>query len=207
MKRAATIFLLLVAGARAGAQKNAVGVMVGGHFPVDTSTSLSVGSAFMLAGDYTRRIAGAGPFGAYLEVPVVGSFNAGVVGPSFTSSGFALLRNYSSLFVVPGLKVNLAPAFLISPYLVGGIGLAHFTGSSTLTTNEPNPQRGTNKLAYDLGGGLDIRFARHLGMRLELRDIITGLPLLSPLGLAESALGLSTHQHNLLGGIGLVLRF
>ncbi len=205
--RQAVVFFVLLMAAPVLAQNNAVGVLVGGHFPIDTSTGLSVGSAFMLEGNYTRHVAGAGPIGAYVEVPVVGSFNADVVGPSFTSSGFALLRNYSSLFVVPGLKVNLAPNFLISPYIAGGLGLAHFSGSSTLTTNEPNPQRGTNKFAFDIGGGLDLRFAQHVGMRLEIRDIITGLPLLSPLGLAESALGLSTHQHNVLAGIGLVVRF
>ncbi len=207
MSKAGILLVVLAASGAAIAQNNSAAVLVGGHFPVDISSGISIGSAFMLEGSYTHRLASFGPLGADVEVPVVGSFHAAVAGPSFTGSGFALLRNYSSLFVVPGLKVNLAPNFFISPYVAGGIGLAHFTGSSTLTSNEANPQPGTNKFAFDVAGGLDIRFVRSVGMRLELRDVVTGLPLLSPLRLAETALGLSTHQHNVLAGIGLVLRF
>ncbi len=206
MKRAAFLLLLCLA-IPAAAQKNEVGMLIGGHFPLDFSTGLSVGSAFMLEGDYARQIAGVPALGAYLEVPVVGSFNASVVGPSFTSNGFALLRNYSSLFVVPGLKVKLAPNFPIAPYIAGGLGIAHFSGSSTLTNGLTNPSPGTNKFAYDIGGGLDFRFGHLVGARLEVRDIITSVPLLSPLGIAETALGLSTHQHNLLAGAGVTFRF
>ncbi len=207
MKKGLLLLLVLVLAGSAAAQKNDIGVVIGGHFPVDTTSGLSIGEAFMVEGSYARRVFNPPLIGIYAELPVIGSFNSGLSGVSLGFSGAQLIRSYSSLFVTPGLKLKVAPSFPVSPYLAAGVGVAHFRGSSTLTDNTPNPQQTSNKFAFGFGGGLDIKFLPVIGVRLEVRDILTGTPAIAPLTAVESLLGLPTHQHNLLAGFGLTLRF
>ncbi len=207
MKMALLLPVVLALTVSAAAQKNDIGVLVGGHFPIDTTTSLSIGHAFMVEGSYAREFARVPLLGVSAELPVVGSFNSGLSGLALSFSGAQVVRNYSSLVVTPGLKLKIAPGFPVSPYFVAGIGVAHFRSSSTLTNNTPNPNQTSNKAAFAIGGGLDIKFLPVVGVRLEFRDILTSTPTLSPVTVVENLLGLPTHQHNLLAGIGLALRF
>ncbi len=195
--------MLTLVGA-AVAQKNEIAVAVGGHFPVDTSSGLSVGHALALQGNFAHRIASVPLVSLYFEVPVIGGFNIGT-GASVVLDPNAISK-YSSLFITPGLKLKFAPSFPVSPYLVAGGGLARFKGTATTVGGTTNTNQTVNKGAFDIGGGLDWKAAPFLSIRTEVRDVYSGLPSLtsSPLGV----LGItSARQHNLLPALGLVLRF
>ncbi len=208
MKTVLFAVALLTFTISAAAQKNDIGVLIGAHYPVDISISgLSIGQAFMVEGNYARQIADVPLIGIYAELPVVHSFNAGLSGAALNFGGGQLIRNYSSWFVVPGLKAKLAPDFPLSPYFVAGLGYAHFRSGSALSNGTPTPVQTSNHAAFDFGVGMDIKFLPLFGLRVEARDIFTGLPKISPLEGAASLLGLPNYQHNLLAGVGLTLRF
>ncbi len=207
MRKALFFLVVLALAGSAAAQKNELALTIGGHFPIDTTSGLSIGHAFMVEGSYARRIAHVPLLGVYAELPVVGSFNSGLSGAALTLNGSQLVKNYSSLFVTPGLQVKIAPSFPVTPFLAAGAGVAHFRSASLLADNTPTTQQTSNRGAVDLGGGLDFKVLPIVGFRVEVRDIFTTTPKLSALTAVESLLGLPTHQHNVLAGFGLTARF
>jgi hypothetical protein len=180
----------------ATAQKNEVGLVLGGYAPI--ATTLDMSPSIALQASYARQIASVPLVGAYLELPVTGAFH---VSPRNTLESTLSISNYSALFVTPGLKVKLAPSFFISPYLALGGGLAHYNSSipsSTLLSAVGLSGTG-NKAVFDIGGGVDLKVAPFLSLRGEVRDFKSATPtLLNLLGIGG---------HNLFGGGGLVLRF
>ena len=57
-----------------------------------------------------------------------------------------------------------------------------------------------NRGVFDFGGGLDYTLFRFLGLRAEVRDLVSGNPNLNV------ALSSST-QHNLISSGGIIIRF
>ena len=106
------LFILLLFGCAtlAAAQSNDVAVTGGGMFAF--TNPLDLGAAWALEGTFAHRIAAPPVVSLYLEVPVAGSFSSSIP----TLSGISVARSYTSLFVTPGLRVKLAPAFPLSPY-------------------------------------------------------------------------------------------
>jgi opacity protein-like surface antigen len=177
----------------AAAQKNEAGVLFGGYAAL--GSSLDVTPSFALEGVYARQILSLGLLGAYLELPVLGTFHTG------TQRNIYALGSYSALFVTPGFKVKFAPGYLFSPYLVAGGGVAHF--SSNVPSNQALSTVGIetsgNKAVFDLGGGLDIKLLPHLILRGEVRDFHSATPtVLGILGITG---------HHLVGAGGLALKF
>ena len=90
----------------------------------------------------------------------------------------------------------------IQPFATAGLGLNRFSGPplfSTLINSPSTISTNTNngfQFAWNFGGGTDIVFQRHLAVRLELRDYVTGQPGL-----------ISGTSHNLVPSAGLVFRF
>jgi opacity protein-like surface antigen len=110
-------------------------------------------------------------------------------------------RSYSSFFITPGIKLKLLPGLRYSPFLAAGVGYARFNESDTLINNQPNiGDRGTNRAAYTIGGGLDVKVFPYLSLRGEVRDFYTGTPRFN-------ADILDDRQHNFMVSTGLVLRF
>ncbi len=167
------------------AQKNELGVLVGGYVPIGSSLDFSPGIA--VEGAFAHRLVSIPLVALYGELPVVVGFNVGAANP-FTS------QNYSSLFITPGLKVKLAPSFPVSPYLAVGVGYGRFHASNPLTGSATD-----NHAVVDIGGGLDLKVLPYISLRGEVRDFESGSTTL--LGLV----GIS--GHNLVGAGGLVLRF
>lgn len=92
--------------------------------------------------------------------------------------------SFSTVAVTPGLRLNLIPGRSISPFLSVGGGIAHFSGGLGSTT----------KGAAVLSGGVDFKTRLpHLGIRLQLRDLITPGP--------------SNGLQNFLPGGGVVFKF
>lgn len=172
------------------AQKNEVSLTAGGMSTSDPGNGVCVtfgcpqtslngidaGGAVQAA--FAHRVANLKAAGLYLELPLIASPSRG------TSSG-----NISSLFFTPSLKFKLLQGGAVSPFVSVGGGLGHFNASST----------GNTVGAGQIGGGADFRTPlRLLGIRAELRDIISGEPSFSSSG--------ALRQNVFVGG-GVVLKF
>jgi hypothetical protein len=132
----------------------------------------------------------------YVELPVTFGFSADVAAQPAN-----VPRNYSSLFITPGLKLKLAPVSPVAPYLVAGGGYARFRESRLLADGSASPEgQVTGSGVFQFGGGLDFRLAPFLGARAEVRDFYSGSPRLTFEDIRD-------RQHTLLVAAGLVLRF
>ena len=181
----AFIFIALFA-AGAHAQSNELGVTIGGYFPINDP--LSASAAFAVGGSFAHRIASLPLASAYVEVPAFWTFNS-------TASAFQLITGkprYNALFVTPGVKLKLAPEFFLSPYVLVGGGVAHFTARN-VTNNS------SNSATFEVGGGLDMKVAPFISARADIRDFYSGSP--------DLVLNLTQRQNQLITSVGLVFRF
>lgn len=185
---AALLSVLLLAGASAFAQKNEFAVEASGLFPSANNLSFDPSLGYQL--NYARRFFGVPGASLYVEVPFLAGFtNNRTLTSLFTG------QNYNSLYVTPGVKLKLLPAFPLSPYLAAGIGVAHFSAS--------NGGPSQSNFAFDIGGGLDLKIFPHVSLRGEVRDFITDTP-----GLGFDVLqNLAGKTNNVVASGGLVLRF
>lgn len=209
MSRKAVIivwFALAVLSAHAqDERKNEVGLLLGAAVTPQvqvTGTSggkLEIGSGVAFQVTYARQLAATRSAALYFEVPAVA-----VPLQDITASIGPAPENYDSFFVTPGLRVKLAPASPISPWLSVGGGYALFEESAIRKDGTHNITRGTSGGAVQFGGGVDFRtpvkilFPIHL--RAEARDFYTSKPNYN----VNTGGG---SQHNLVFSGGLVLRF
>ena len=148
--------------------------------------NIDTGGAFEAV--FARRLAGFGPASLHLELPVIAGPSRGTSPLGGVSPG-----NLSSLFFTPSLKLKLLPAASVSPFVSAGGGLAHFSVNST----------GSNNGAFQVGGGADFKTpVPRLGIRAELRDVISGQPNFGP-GTSSA----DSRRHNVFVGGGVVLKF
>jgi len=181
--------LLLACSPSASAQKNDIGVTVGGYFTADTP--LNLGAAFALEGSYARQIA---------HLPIISIYGEAPVAESFTSSipdlnGTELSRNYTSLFITPGLRVRLIPTFFLSPYVAAGLGYGRFNRNLYNGTTETD-----SAFALDLGAGLDIKILPFISLRGEVRDFNSS-------SLSLPSIISAGRQNNLFVTVGLSVKF
>ncbi len=200
LKKVLLIGVVLVLGSAALAQSTELAVTVGGYIPRSPGAPLTLAKAVAVQGNFAEKIFGVPLVSLYFELPVVAGFSTDVAS---TVNSASVIRNYSSLFITPGLKLKLAPSFPISPYAVADVGWARFKGSSTLAGGTTNPNEVKNTNVFAFGGGLDMKIAPFLSFRGEVRDFYSGLPSFSNLSLAM----LKGRQHNIVPSGGLVLRF
>lgn len=179
----------------ATAQKIDLALTAGIYHPVNNS--FSGDNAFAIEGNVGFRLASVPFLALYAEVPVAGTLDATVPASALTSVG-----TYSSIFVAPGVRLKLAPGAPISPYIATGGGLAHFNRSASQTPTGASST--VNKGVWDIGGGLDMKVAPILGLRLEVRDFYSGSP---ELRLSQVTGTFNERQHNIVGTVGVVLRF
>ncbi len=182
------LFLVLMVALGAHAQSTDIALTGGGYFAA--SNPLDLGAAWALEGTVAEKIVSVPLVSLSAELPVAGSFSSSIP----TLSGTSIARSYTSLFITPGMRVRLAPAFPISPYVSAGLGYGRFNRQFTDGTSSSN---GT--FAWDIGGGLDLRVLPFINLRAEVRDFNSG-----GLGLESLALG---RQNNLFVTAGIALRF
>jgi opacity protein-like surface antigen len=185
--RLCLLLALLMVSFSAYAQSNELAVTVGGYFPVNSD--VGAGNAFAVGGSFAHRIAHLPLVSLYAEIPVFATFNS-TTSVIQTANGRA---SYSTLFVTPGLKLKVAPAFPISPYVLAGGGVAHFSKSNV--TTDSSTYSGT----FEVGGGLDWKIFPFISARAEAREFYSGNP--------DIVNGLSNRQHQLIASAGLVFRF
>jgi Outer membrane protein beta-barrel domain len=185
------VALICLFSLAAFAQSTELAVTAGGYFPINSPVNAD--RAFTLGGSFAHRVAHVPLVGLYVEVPVFGTFDSTAAFTSTIASPTTNFNKYSALFVTPGLKLKLAPAFPVSPYFVAGGGLARFSKSNS------NVNETTNTGVFDVGGGLDFKIAPFLSTRLEVRDFYSGPPKLST--------NFTNREHQVIASGGLVLRF
>lgn len=190
MKRRAILFfaLLMVALAPAAfAQKHELAITAGGYVPSGVQTDIQ--TAPIVMGNYAHRIFSVPLASVYIEVPVARTFDVGLS---------ALEGNYTATFVVPGIKLKLAPEFPVSPYFMAGVGVAHISASGALSGSSVDKSH--TSPAVDFGGGLDMKVFPFVSIRGELRNVNSG-------GLGFAIPIISGRQNNIIATGGLVFRF
>jgi len=86
----------------------------------------------------------------------------------------------------------------VQPFVTSGLGVNRFSGplnASAVLAGLLNANNGW-QFAWNFGGGADVVLQRHLAVRLELRDYVTGQP--------SNIIGTS---HNIVPSAGIVYRF
>ncbi len=197
------LLLAIVAGAPAAfAQEHEVGVLVGRLKPTDRGLQ-SLGpikaafdGAVTYQVNYANRMVDGDLASLHWEIAITGAPRTDV-----KSTGLLLPRNYSSLFLTPGLKLKLFPGGGISPYLVGGAGIGRYTESATNVNGSPNTgDRATTTWVFNYGGGVDFNLFGPVALRGEVRDFVTGNP-------SFNAPFLTNKQHNIFVAGGIVIRW
>ena len=92
------------------------------------------------------------------------------------------------------------------PFVTGGVGVNRFNGpsnASAVVSGHFNADNGW-QFAWNLGCGADLVLQRHLALRLEVRDYITGQPKPSSV---SGITGMGGTSHNIVPSAGVVFRF
>jgi opacity protein-like surface antigen len=135
---------------------------------------LEIGAGTALQANYARRLETSEAADLYLDLHVLGSPHRDVTSSIPTAS-----RDFATLYVTPGFKVKFRPASRLTPYVLGGIGLAFFEQSRLDNAGEPNTApRMLRRGVFTYGGGADLRTAPWLAFRGEYRGFLSGAPAL-----------------------------
>jgi hypothetical protein len=192
--------LIFTCSVGAMAQRNEIAGTVGGS--LSTSSVLDPGASLAYGAQYDGRLLHSPAASLYVDVPFVVVSKSSFIEPITCALLSQCQNSYNSYFFTPGVKVNLAPSFFLSPYAVAGIGLAHYhtidipiLGSSSV-----------NHVAFEVGGGLDVKVFPHVMLRGEVRDFISTTPDLANV-ITNFTGGSLGKQNNIIPQAGLVFTF
>ena len=130
-----------------------------------------------------------------IEVPFLATNSLSVKTP-----GAALPREYAVLSLTPGIRVMFAPKRTASGFVAVGGGFAAHEVLKLRADGSPNVGSQSNSTgAVSFGGGIDVRSGSWLGLRGEIRDVITGARRFSIPTPGERV-------QNLVTTVGLVIR-
>jgi opacity protein-like surface antigen len=196
------LIALLACPTIAFAQENELAVLVGGMKTGEKGirSTQTIRAAFDGAAtyevNYARRFVDGSIASLYWEI-----LGAGAPRTDVNATGLLLPRNYSTIFVTPGLKLKLFPGIGLSPYIAAGAGYGRYQASELLTNQQANTaDREVSTWVFNYGGGVDLNVIGPIAIRGEIRDFITGSPSLN-------APFLNDKQHNVTAAAGLVLRW
>lgn len=196
------VVLLLACATVAAAQEHEFAILVGGMKTGDRGlrstqpVQAAFGGALVYEASYARRMVDGKLASLHWEITVAGAPRTGV-----KSTSLLLPRNYSTLFLAPGLKFKLFPGGGFSPYLAAGVGYGRYRASELRVNGQLNTdERQVNTWVFNYGGGVDLNLIGVVALRGEIRDFITGKASLNAPFLTE-------RQHNVMAAAGLVLRW
>jgi opacity protein-like surface antigen len=196
------VIVLLWCAATAAAQQNELGLTVGALKTGDSALTANTGDAnahtetsFALQADLSTRFFTVGVASLYFDFPLAVTPKTNII-----TSNVLSVRSYSSLYFTPGIKLKLLPFGKVSPYVVGGVGLARLSPSDTLVNGQPAASDAKINIAYSIGGGVDVKVAPFISLRGEVRDYNTVTP-------AFTLTLFKKRQNNALISGGIVLRF
>jgi len=164
--------------------------------PGFTDNRVNIGRSLAFQGNYGRRLRTTSLAGFTFEVPVVY-----LPDQDLRSSNDLVPEGYKALFVTPGVRVNIFPNTLLSPWGSVGGGFGHFTTSKTGVFNVLKvPGKSTGTGVFEFGVGIDVKVWRSMKFRGEVRDFYSGVP---DLNVVQGR----TRMHNFIGGGGVVWVF
>jgi hypothetical protein len=179
MRQTLSVGLVVLSCISAFAQKNEVGLLLGitlsnTQTTQPLSASLDIKHGLTYQATYAGRLLDAQLAAFELEVPFVATPSIDVRGPIPIAPS-----NYAYLFT-PGLRVRALPHAATSPFASIGGGYGRFRESDTAISGSPNVgQKGTNRGAWQFGGGVDVKFDSiivPLSLRGEIRDFYSEHP-------------------------------
>ena len=119
---------------------------------------------------FAKRVLASDRVDVAMEVPFFAANSLSVKTP-----GAALPREYAALFLTPGVRLMFAPRGKVSIFGALGGGFASYEESALRADGNPNPARQTNSTgAVTFGAGVDVRTGSWLGLRGEVRDVVSG---------------------------------
>lgn len=142
------------------AQQQDVSLGIGAHFGPD----YSAGQYFNAT--YAHRIKGGERASLHGQVDFLASPNrtANFINPLAS-------RDVASLYLMPGLRVSFNPQARLSPFVLGGAGLAVYEQSQLLQNGTTFPgSRVTRHFGGMFGAGADLKVLRFAGLRFEIKD-------------------------------------
>jgi opacity protein-like surface antigen len=150
------VILLLAPTAASG--QGYLTAFVGGNFGGDTGVSLDESINDISKLDYGARVGilGGGIFGGEFEVGYT---------PNFYGKGTVF--DSTSVLTVMGNLVLGIPAGPVRPYAMIGLGLIRRTIDYVEGQDTPNVT--DSRVAYDLGGGVNLFFSQHVGINADFR--------------------------------------
>ncbi len=147
-----------------------IGLLGGWTKPSDAGSVLQFNFGTAYEASFAKRILASDRVDVAVEVPFLAANSLSIKTP-----GAALPREYAALFLTPGIRVMVAPRRRISVFGALGGGFASYEESALRSDGGPNPGRQTNSTgAVSFGGGIDVRSGSWLGLRGEVRDVVTG---------------------------------
>jgi hypothetical protein len=200
LKLAIVMAMSALLATSAFAQAHEFAVTAGGNFP--SNDQFNPGNSFAVGAQYDGRILHVPLMQLYVDVPLVVATKSSFTEPAsilcpITTPNCSFRNSYRSFFVTPGLKLKFgAPLVPFQPYVVAGIGVAHYNvNNDTVFGNNSS-----NKFAYEVGGGIDMKILPYLSLRGEVRDFINGTPDIAAITQEGST-------HNVVPQVGVVFRF
>lgn len=164
--------------------------------PPLTDNRVNIGRGLAFQGTYGRRLRTSDLAAFTFEVPVVY-----LIDQDLNSSNDLVPEGYKALFVTPGVRVNIFPNTLVSPWAAVGGGFGRFTTSKTGVYNVLKvPGHSSSTSVFQFGVGVDVKVWRRLKFRGEIRDFYSGVP---DLNVVQGR----TRMHNFVGGGGVVWVF
>jgi opacity protein-like surface antigen len=163
---------------------------IGGNFGGDTGTTLdqSISSTSRLAWGFRLGGMAHGIFGADFDLGYTNDFY-----------GTGSIFNSSNVLTLMGNLVVGIPAGPVRPYVTAGLGVIR--RNIDYSSLESLASFTDTNFAYDVGGGLNILFSRHVGINGDLRYFRN-------FGTGNEFLDLSGEKFNFTrGSVGLVLQF
>jgi hypothetical protein len=147
-----------------------VGLLGGWTKPSGEGSVLQFNFGTAYEASFAKRILASDRIDVAIEIPFLATNSLSIKTP-----GAALPREYAALFLTPGIRLMVAPRRLVSVFGAVGGGFASYDESALRADGGPNPARQTNSTgAVSFGGGVDVRSGSWLGLRGEVRDVVTG---------------------------------
>jgi hypothetical protein len=164
--------------------------------PPLTDNRVNIGKGIAFQGTYGRRLRTTDLAAFTFEVPVVY-----LPDQDLLSSNDLVPEGYKALFITPGVRFNLFPNTLVSPWGAVGGGFGRFTTSKTGVFDVLKvPGHSSTSGILQFGVGVDVKVWRNFKFRGEVRDFYSGVP---DLNVVQGR----THMHNFIGGGGLIWFF
>jgi hypothetical protein len=167
----AVCFVLALWSRPCGAQDTTdIGVLGGWIKPSNEGSVLqfNFGTAYEVS--FARRVWSNARTDLAIEVPFIAANSISIKTP-----GASLPREYAVLSLTPGIRVRLPLVGKVAAFGAIGGGFAAYDESKLRADGSQNPGARSNSTgAVSIGGGVDVRSGSWLGLRGEVRDVITG---------------------------------